>query len=367
MKKYLIKLDSYLGLLDARVIQFDQLNSSTCKLEFELTSNREVLDLTGKRATITIKCPSGAVIEDSILITNSLTGKLECILANDMISEVGMHYGELCIYGVGDTELFTSANFRYSISSQLGEDGVKVDTRYSTLQQLIFDVTELKDKSVIDISRVEELLMETTSVNNESKAINTETDRVNTVAQGIKEEANTIKITVEGIQSDITFKSEQVNANATRTEANANQVSTDKGVVTRYKNEVATNTETVASNKAIVEGYKADTLQYKSDAELAKTQSQQIKTDIEGLSNSTITSIRNEGTTQTNRVATEGTKQINLAKAEVTKATTQANIATQKAQEISSSAEQINRNKQELVDSIPSGSKSGQLFFVRKG
>lgn len=342
----MIQLDAALGWLNPSVISFNAMSVGTCKLEVILTHNRQALDLTNYRVMIEVKTPSGAIIEDNVTIVNALTGQIEKILTTGMITEKGMHYVELSIYSQDNTRLLVTNKVRYSIGVNFGEEGAKATPQYSTLQSLILDVNAIKQEGIIDLARVQTLENEANRINEESKATNLDvTNKHNDVV--VKHG--------EVIQAGL-----QVSADAKRTEDNAVQVSVDKDIVTRFKNEVATNTQTVASDKLIVEWYKADTLAYKDSAELAKTQAEQLKADVQGLATTTINNITSTGTAQTNRVTTEGTKQVNLAKA-------QADIATLKAQEISASATQINKNKRQIVDALPTDRLNGQLFFIRKG
>lgn len=309
-KEYVVKLDVYLGVLEARVINFNQLNTGTCKLRFELTSNKQALDLTDKKVTFEVTTPGGATLEDAILITDATQGKAECTLANDMIAEQGMHYAEINVYSKDNTKLFTFNKFRYIVNGQLGAKDITVDTRYSTLQELIFDVENLKNQSVIDTEAVAQMKNETDLMHKEVIVkhgdVEVKHQEVVTLAQSVKDDAS-------------------------RTGSNAQQVSTDKGIVTKAKNEVVAKHDEVlktagviAKDKAIVEQAKTETLGYKNDVETMKNDVQQLVTD-------STEDLILEGNRQVVRVSTEGTTQVNLAKAEVTKATQQATVATEQA------------------------------------
>ena len=145
-KQYLVKLDVYLGVLETKVINFNQLNTGTCKICFELTSNKQALDLTDKKVTFEVSTPSGSIIEDAILVTDAAQGKAECILANDMITEEGIHHAEINVYSKDGSKLLAFNKFRYIVNGQLGEKNVTVDTRYTTLQELIIEVNKLIDE-----------------------------------------------------------------------------------------------------------------------------------------------------------------------------------------------------------------------------
>lgn len=309
-KEYVVKLDVYLGVLEARVISFNQLNTGTCKLSFELTSNKQALDLTGKKVTFEVTTPSGATLEDAILVTDATQGKCECTLANDMIAEQGMHYAEINVYSKDNTKLFTFNKFRYIVNGQLGAKDITVDTRYSTLQELIFDVENLKNQSVIDTEAVAQMKNETDLMHKEV-----------IVKHG----------DVEGKHQEVVTLSQSVKDDASRTASNAQQVSTDKGIVTKAKNEVVAKHDEVlktagviAQDKAIVEQAKDETLGYKNYVETMKNDVQQLVTD-------STEDLILEGNRQVARVSTEGTTQVDLAKAEVTKATQQAIKATEQA------------------------------------
>lgn len=309
-KEYVVRLDVYLGVLEARVISFNQLNTGTCKLSFELTSNKQALDLTGQKVTFEVTTPGGATLEDAILITDATQGKCECTLANDMIAEQGMHYAEINVYSKDNTKLFTFNKFRYIVNGQLGAKDITVDTRYSTLQELIFDVENLKNQSVIDTETVTQMKNETDLMHKDVIVKHGEVEvkhqEVVTLAQSVKDDAS-------------------------RTASNAQQVSTDKGIVTKAKNEVVAKHDEVlktagviAQDKAIVEQAKDETLGYKNYVEAMKNDVQQLVTD-------STEDLILEGNRQVVRVSTEGTTQVDLAKAEVTKATQQATVATEQA------------------------------------
>ena len=309
-KEYVVKLDVYLGVLEARVINFNQLNTGTCKLGFELTSNKQALDLTAQKVTFEVTTPGGSTLEDAILITDATQGKAECTLANDMIAEQGVHYAEINVYSKNNTKLLTFNKFRYIVNGQLGGKDITVDTRYSTLQELIFDVENLKNQSVIDTETVTQMKNETDLMHKDVIVKHGEVEvkhqEVVTLAQSVKDDAS-------------------------RTASNAQQVSTDKGIVTKSKNEVVAKHEEVlktagviAQDKAIVEQAKTETLGYKNDVETMKNDVQQLVTD-------STEDLILEGNRQVVRVSTEGTTQVDLAKAEVAKATQQATVATEQA------------------------------------
>lgn len=309
-KEYVVKLDVYLGILEARVISFNQLNTGTCKLSFELTSNKQALDLTGKKVTFEVTTPSGATLEDAILITDATQGKCECMLANDMIAEQGLHCGEINVYSADHAKMLTFKKFMYLVNGQLGAKDITVDTRYSTLQELIFDVENLKNQSVIDTEAVAQMKNETDLMHKEVIVkhgdVEVKHQEVVTLAQSVKDDAS-------------------------RTGSNAQQVSTDKGIVTKAKNEVVAKHDEVlktagviAQDKVIVEQAKTETLGYKNDVEAMKNDVQQLVTD-------STEDLILEGNRQVVRVSTEGTTQVDLAKAEVTKATQQATVATEQA------------------------------------
>lgn len=309
-KEYVVRLDVYLGVLEARVISFNQLNTGTCKLSFELTSNKQALDLTGQKVTFEVTTPGGATLEDAILITDATQGKCECTLANDMIAEQGMHYAEINVYSKDNTKLFTFNKFRYIVNGQLGAKDITVDTRYSTLQELIFDVENLKNQSVIDTETVTQMKNETDLMHKDVIVKHGEVEvkhqEVVTLAQSVKDDAS-------------------------RTASNAQQVSTDKGIVTKSKNEVVAKHDEVlrtakeiAQDKTFVEQAKTEIVGYKNDVEAMKNDVQQLVTD-------STEDLILEGNKQVTRISTEGTTQVNLAKAEVTKATQQATVATEQA------------------------------------
>lgn len=309
-KEYVVKLDVYLGILEARVISFNQLNTGTCKLSFELTSNKQALDLTGKKVTFEVTTPSGATLEDAILVTDATQGKCECTLANDMIAEQGLHCGEINVYSADHGKMLTFKKFMYLVNGQLGAKDITVDTRYSTLQELIFDVENLKNQSVIDTEAVAQMKNETDLMHKEVIVkhgdVEVKHQEVVTLAQSVKDDAS-------------------------RTGSNAQQVSTDKGIVTKAKNEVVAKHDEVlktagviAQDTAIVEQAKTETLGYKNDVEAMKNDVQQLVTD-------STEDLILEGNRQVVRVSTEGTTQVDLAKAEVTKATQQATVATEQA------------------------------------
>lgn len=309
-KEYVVKLDVYLGVLEARVISFNQLNTGTCKLSFELTSNKQALDLTGKKVTFEVTTPSGATLEDAILVTDATQGEAECMLANDMIAEQGMHYAEINVYSKNNTKLLTFNKFRYIVNGQLGAKDITVDTRYSTLQELILEVENLKNQSVIDTETVTQMKNETDLMHKDVIVKHGE---------------------VEVKHQEVVTLSQSVKDDASRTASNAQQVSTDKGIVTKAKNEVVAKHDEVlktagviAQDKAIVEQAKTETLGYKNDVEAMKNDVQQLVTD-------NTEDLILEGNRQVVRVSTEGTTQVNLAKAEVTKATQQATVATEQA------------------------------------
>lgn len=309
-KEYVVKLDVYLGVLEARVISFNQLNTGTCKLEFELTSNKQALDLTGKKSTFEVTTPGGATLEDAILITDATQGKCECTLANDMIAEQGMHYAEINVYSKNNTKLLTFNKFRYIVNGQLGAKDITVDTRYSTLQELILEVENLKNQSVIDTDAV-------TQMKNETDLMHKDV---------IVKHGN-----VEIKHQEVVTLAQSVKDDASRTASNAQQVSTDKGIVTKAKNEVVAKHDEVlktagviAQDKVIVEQAKTEIVGYKNDVEAMKNDVQQLVTD-------STEDLILEGNKQVTRISTEGTTQVNLAKAEVTKATQQATVATEQA------------------------------------
>jgi hypothetical protein len=309
-KEYVVKLDVYLGVLEARVISFNQFNTGTCKLSFELTSNKQALDLTGKKVTFEVTTPSGATLEDAILVTDATQGKCECTLANDMIAEQGLHCGEINVYSADHGKMLTFKKFMYLVNGQLGAKDITVDTRYSTLQELIFDVENLKNQSVIDTEAVAQMKNETDLMHKEVIVkhgdVEVKHQEVVTLAQSVKDDAS-------------------------RTGSNAQQVSTDKGIVTKAKNEVVAKHDEVlktagviAQDKVIVEQAKTEIVGYKNDVEAMKNDVQQLVTD-------STEDLILEGNRQVVRVSTEGTTQVDLAKAEVTKATQQATVATEQA------------------------------------
>lgn len=309
-KEYVVKLDVYLGVLEARVISFNQLNTGTCKLGFELTSNKQALDLTGKKVTFEVITPSGAILEDAILITDAIQGKCECMLASDMITEQGLHYGEINVYSADHVKMLTFNKFRYLVKEQLGVKNVTVDTRYATLQELIFDVEGLKNQSAIDTEAVTQMKNETDIMHKDVIVKHGE---------------------VEVKHQDVVTLAQSVKDDASRTDSNAQQVSTDKGIVTKAKNEVVAKHEEVlrtvagiAQDKAIVEQAKTEIVGYKNEVEAMKNDVQQLVTD-------STEDLILEGNRQVVRVSTEGTTQVNLAKEEVNKATQQATVATEQA------------------------------------
>lgn len=319
-KEYVVKLDVYLGVLEARVISFNQLNTGTCKLSFELTSNKQALDLTGQKVTFEVTTPGGATLEDAILVTDATQGKCECTLANDMIAEQGLHCGEINVYSADHAKTLTFKKIMYLVNGQLGAKDITVDTRYSTLQELIFDVENLKNKYVIDTEAVTQMKNETDLMHKDVIAKHGD---------------------VEVKHQEVVTLSQSVKDDASRTASNAQQVSTDKGIVTKAKNEVVAKHEEVlrtvagiAQDKAIVEQAKTEIVGYKNEVEAMKNDVQQLVTD-------STEDLILEGNRQVVRVSTEGTTQVNLAKEEVNKATQQATVATEQASLAKTEADKV--------------------------
>lgn len=311
-REYTIKVDVLRGLLEATLASFKQLNSGTCKLNFELTNNYRELNLTNLRLMITIETPSGQALEDPVKVVDAVGGKCEYLLTNAAMTEDGSHSAEINIYDATNTKLLTTARFRYIVESRLGEQQVQVDTRYTTLQELIFEVTELKTSGVVNIAKVEELLTEAAHINAASEAINLET-------QLLHAESRDVNAVSKAIQAEVQAAASQTAQDAAATQDNASEVAVNTSTVVQLGKEVHINAQAAAEARQAAQGYAEGAATSRLAAETAKTQAQ-----------------------------------------------AQADIATQKAQEINSSAGLIERAKQALVDSIPMGAKSGQLYFTRK-
>lgn len=139
----MIKLDTRLGWLNSSLISFNQLSVGTSKLEFEITENNVIKDLTGLLVMIEIKTPSGSIQEENITVIEASEGRIEKDLSAPMLSEKGMHYGELSIYSEDGRKLLCTPKFRYVVGDNYGEENVKQTDQYSTLQQCIVEVKQL--------------------------------------------------------------------------------------------------------------------------------------------------------------------------------------------------------------------------------
>jgi hypothetical protein len=124
--------------------------------DISLVDNGSPLDLTSvDHAWVIFRTSANTVVQGTLQITDTLTGKLTYTLGSQEISKEGVVFAEIELYG-SNNETITSSRFEFYVKKELNtDDAVKSSTQYSVLTNLINNVKiSYSDDSVKSVKKV---------------------------------------------------------------------------------------------------------------------------------------------------------------------------------------------------------------------